>query len=67
MKEVKINEFGKIIKKRLIELDMSQAELADLLGVSRQNLCRMLKGKRPGYKYRNKMLEVLKLNENDVA
>lgn len=67
MKEAKTNEFGKIIKKRLIELDMSQAELADLLGVSRQNLCRMLKGKRPGYKYRNKMLEVLKLNENDVA
>ena len=67
MTDVNTKEFDKIIKKRLIELEMTQSELADILGMTRQDLCRMLKGRRPGYKYRKKMLKVLKINENDVA
>lgn len=67
MTEVTAKDFGKAIKKRLIELDMTQAELAKMLGMTRQELSRMLKGKRPGYKYREKMLQVLKLDANDVA
>ena len=57
----------KIVKKRLIELEMTQVQLANILGTSPQELCRMLKGKRPGYKYRKQMLKILKINENDVA
>lgn len=67
MMDVKTKEFGKIIKKRLIELEMTQTQLAEILGMSRQDLSRMLKGKRPGYKYRKKMLKVLKIDEHDVA
>ena len=65
MADVKTRELGKIVKKRLIELEMTQVQLANILGT--QELCRMLKGKRPGYKYREQMLKILKINENDVA
>ena len=67
MADAKTKEFGKVVKKRLIELEMTQAELAEMLGMTRQDLCRMLKGRRPGYKYRQKMLKVLKIDEHDVA
>ena len=67
MADVKTRELGKIVKKRLIELEMTQVQLANILGTSPQELCRMLKGKRPGYKYRKQMLKILKINENDVA
>lgn len=67
MADAKTKEFGKVVKKRLIELEMTQAELAEMLGMTRQDLCRMLKGRRPGYKYRKKMLKVLKIDEHDVA
>ena len=67
MADAKTKEFGKVVKKRLIELEMTQAELAEMLGMTRQDLCRMLKGRRPGYKYRKKMMKVLKIDEHDVA
>lgn len=67
MADAKTKEFGRVVKKRLIELEMTQAELAEMLGMTRQDLCRMLKGRRPGYKYRKKMLKVLKIDEHDVA
>ena len=67
MADVKTKELGKIVKKRLIELEMTQVQLANILGTTPQELCRMLKGKRPGYKYRKQMLKILKINENDVA
>ena len=67
MMDVKTKEFGKVIKMRLIELEMTQTQLAEILGISRQELSRMLKGRRPGYKYREKMLKVLNLDKNDVA
>ena len=67
MADVKTRELGKIVKKRLIELEMTQVQLANILGTSPQELCRMLKGKRPGYKYRKQMLKILEINENDVA
>ena len=50
-----------------VELEMTQVQLANILGTTPQELCRMLKGKRPGYKYRKQMLKILKINENDVA
>ena len=67
MEDIRAKEFGKVIKKRLIELEMTQAELAEMLGMTRQDLSRMLKGRRPGYKYRKQMMKVLKIDENDVA
>ena len=63
MADVKTRELGKIVKKRLIELEMTQVQLANILGTTPQELCRMLKGKRPGYKYRKQMLKILKINE----
>ena len=48
MADVKTRELGKIVKKRLIELEMTQVQLANILGTTPQELCRMLKGKRYG-------------------
>ena len=40
MADVKTRELGKIVKKRLIELEMTQVQLANILGTSPQELCR---------------------------
>lgn len=52
-----------IAKIRLIELDMTQTELAQKVGVSPQNLWRILDGRRPGKKYISKIKEILDLRD----
>lgn len=53
------NTYGIKVKKRLIELDMSQKELAEKVGISTPNLNEILKGKRKGWKHRDKIDFVL--------
>lgn len=54
--------FGKKIKKRLIDMDMTQVELAERLGITRQYLCRIIAGDRSGKKYRDEIKRILKMD-----
>lgn len=76
MKKPNVNEhkdFGKSVAKRLIELEMTQKELASLVGISHRHVSLIVNGNSPGLKHRKKIRAVLKmLNtekelQNDVA
>ncbi|QUI22580.1 helix-turn-helix transcriptional regulator [Vallitalea pronyensis] len=57
--------FGIIVKKRLIELDMTQRELARSIGVNENYLTDILKGRRSGKKYKEAILETLEIDSTD--
>lgn len=61
-KQATLSNFGKQVKIRLIELDMTQVELADMLGIKKQYLTRILSGERTGRKYLASIMEILKLD-----
>ena len=50
-KDKKLTAFGKKVKKRLIDLDMEQGELAKLVGMSSAYLCYILYGEVSGEKW----------------
>jgi transcriptional regulator with XRE-family HTH domain len=56
--------YGKRIKKRLIDLNMTQVELARQLGISKQYMSRIISGDRSGNTYRERIEEIL---NNSVA
>lgn len=56
------SKFGVEVKKKLIELNMTQRELAGLLGANENYLTDILKGRRSGKKYKSKIMEILKIN-----
>ena len=56
--------YGKRIKKRLIDLNMTQVELARQLGISKQYMRRIISGDRSGKTYRERIEEIL---NNSVA
>ena len=55
------SEFGKAIKKALIEKPMMATELADMLGIKPQYLNSIIHGKKSGQKYKNKIIKLLDL------
>ncbi len=55
----KLTAFGREVKKRLIDKDMTQAELADLLGCSRQYINNILYGRKDGGEYRKRIAKIL--------
>lgn len=55
----KLTPWGKLMKKRLIDLDMSQVELAAMLGVNKNYITRIMTGERSGTKYRKAIAEIL--------
>ena len=57
-------EFGKQVKRRLIDVGMTSKELAQLLKIKPQYLSLICTGKRSGIKYRKKIMEILGM---DVA
>ncbi len=57
-------EFGKKVKRRLIDVGMTSRELAALLNIKPQYLSQICTGKRSGIKYRRKIMEILGI---DVA
>lgn len=57
----RLTPFGREVKKRLIDKNMTQAELADLLGCGRQYLNKILYGTRSGDKYRDRIVEILEI------
>ncbi len=57
-------EFGKKVKRRLLDVGMTSRELAELLNVRPQYISSICTGRRSGIKYRRKIMEILGM---DVA
>jgi len=64
MKKRALNEFGKFVNERLIELNMTQKELATEVGASPVYLSYILRGQRAGCKYKEKILRVVNKDTN---
>lgn len=62
-RKMKMSPFEKAVKKRIIELDMTLAQLSEQLGISRQHLTNILSGRRPGSGYKSKIIRLLELPE----
>lgn len=60
---LRLTPFGKKVKKRMIDLNMRQVELANQLGVSNQYLYRILNGDRSGKKYTEKIVSILEIEK----
>lgn len=54
-----LTAFGKEVKHRLIELNMTQVELAEQIGTSKQYLGKILFGERSGEMYLEKINQVI--------
>ncbi|MFA9377804.1 MAG: helix-turn-helix domain-containing protein [Lachnotalea sp.] len=65
-KQATSKTFGKIVKVKLIELNMTQVELVELLGIKRQYLCRILNGDRSGKKYLSDIRQILEIEAGDT-
>ena len=55
----KITPFGKRIKKRLVDLDMTQTELGNQVGCGRKYIVKILTGERSGEKYMEELCRIL--------
>lgn len=56
-----LTNYGKLVKHRLIELNMTQVELAECVGTSKQYLGKILFGERTGTMYLEKIDQLLGL------
>lgn len=54
-----LTPFGLAVRKRLLELNMTQVELAQLLGTNKQYLHKILCGNRSGKKYVARIARIL--------
>ena len=62
----KLTAFGKQVKKRLIDLDMSQAELARAVGTSSANLSYIMYGDRSDTAWAPRIEAALGLREDEM-
>lgn len=51
--------YGKKIKTRLIELEMTQKELAQIVGIDVTYISKIISGVKGGWKYRQRINEIL--------
>lgn len=58
-KQARLTPFGKNVRKKLIDRNMTQVELASLLGCNKQYLYKILTGERSGKKYREEIIRIL--------
>ena len=58
-RKVKLTPFGKKVKKKLIDIGMTQVELANLVGCNKQYLYKILRGERSGKKYIEEISRIL--------
>lgn len=63
MRKRELTQYGKQVKHKLIELNMTQVELAEQVGTSKQYLGKILFGERAGTMYLEKIDQVLSLSE----
>lgn len=63
-----ITPFGRNIKKALVDMGMTQRQLAAEIGVAPTYISNIIYGERPGDKYRQKIISVLGLaSEQEIA
>lgn len=62
MKKRRLTPLGMMIKKRLIDLDKTQSQLAKEVGTSKVYLNHILHGEKSGKKYLRKILSVLEID-----
>lgn len=58
-KQTMLTPFGVKVKKKLIDRNMTQVELADLIGCNKQYLYKILHGERSGNKYLEEISRIL--------
>lgn len=58
-RQARLTPFGKKVRKRLIDRNMNQVELAARLGCSKQYLYKILTGERSGKKYIREIERIL--------
>lgn len=63
MKKRELTAFGIEVKKKLIELNMTQRQLAEAVGMGEVYLNVILHGERSGTKYREAITEYLNLSK----
>ena len=63
IKKPKPTAFGKRVKIELIRQEMTQTELASILGINKQYLYKIIYGIRPGVKYIDEIRRILKLED----
>lgn len=59
IKQERLTPFGKKVRKRLIDRNMTQVELAALLGCNKQYVYKILTGERSGKKYIKEIARIL--------
>lgn len=52
-------EFGKRVKRRLLDVGMTSRELAEILGIDPRYVSMICTGKRSGIKYRRRIMDIL--------
>lgn len=60
--QMRLTPFGKKVKKRLIDIGMTQVELAALVGCNKQYLHKILCGERSGQKYLDDIAKALEID-----
>lgn len=65
MKRRALSEFGKMVNEKLIKLNMTQKELSVKIGTSEVYLSMILRGERGGQKYKERILTILNVDNND--
>lgn len=58
-KKTRLTPFGMMVRKRLIDKNMTQVELAALLGCNKQYIHKILVGERSGRKYIEEISRIL--------
>lgn len=59
----RLTPLGKEIKKKLIDKEMTQVQLADRLGIGKQYLTKIMNGSRSGAKYVDDICSMLNINK----
>lgn len=62
MEKRKLTPFGMKVKKRLIEKEMTQVELAKLIGTSNKYINLIIHGERSGEKYLQRIANILEID-----
>jgi transcriptional regulator with XRE-family HTH domain len=61
-RQLRLTPFGQKVRKRLIDKNMTQVELAELLGCNKQYLYKILVGERSGKKYVDAISKILDID-----
>ncbi|MCC5911349.1 MAG: helix-turn-helix transcriptional regulator [Clostridiaceae bacterium] len=66
MKTNKLSTFAVKVKTKLVELNMTQRELANRIGVNENYLTDILRGRRSGQKYKDAIKKCLGIDEDEM-